>query len=236
MTAAPTVAMLHIRTERPHAPEFQRELDEMNDSVIAVFDALGWKHTLTATAEVPLEQVREAARAADAVLIMGGEDVDPQFYGGPADYPGKGHHEPEADRAVFAVVQDAVAENRPLLGICRGVQQLNVALGGTLVQDMPGHERKEKDPFVVTRVVPVEQTAIAAIGEAGPAKCAHHQALKDLGEGLRVTVRAEDGTIEAVEHETAPVVGVQWHPEHPETAATQLVPLLREVMARAAAS
>lgn len=232
MTASPSVAVLHIRTERPHAPEFQRELDTLDASVAAALDAAGWGHTLTATAEVPMHEVREIARAADAVLVMGGEDVAPEFYGGPADYPGKGSHEPESDRVVFQVVRDAIAESRPLLAICRGVQQLNVALGGTLHQDIPGHERKDGDFFVVTPVAVLEQSGVAAIGEAGPVMCAHHQSLDVLGEGLRVTVRASDGTIEAVEHESAPVAGVQWHPEHPAVAAQQLVPLLRAVMAR----
>ncbi|WP_166867807.1 gamma-glutamyl-gamma-aminobutyrate hydrolase family protein [Salinibacterium sp. ZJ70] len=233
MTASPSVAVLHIRTERPHAPEFQKELDTMNDSVLAQLDEAGWSHTLTATAEVGMDEVREIARAADAVLVMGGEDVAPEFYGGPADYPGKGHHEPEADRVVFQVMHDAIAEGRPLLAICRGVQQLNVALGGTLHQDIPGHERKDGDYFVITPVTALEQTGITAIGEAGPVMCAHHQALDQLGDGLRVTARASDGTIEAVEHESAPVVGVQWHPEHPGVSGQQLVPLLREVMVRA---
>lgn len=230
-----SVAVLHIRTSRPHDPEFQRELDVMNGSVLAQLSSAGWDAQLVATAEVPSDEVLAIAQAADLVLVMGGEDVHPSLYGGLSSYPGSGKHELEADLATFRVMRDAVENGRPLFAICRGLQQLNVALGGTLNEHMSGHTVKEGDTFVVTPVSTEVDTAVSAIGATGPVMCSHHQSINQLGSGLRITVRAVDGTIEAVEHETAPVAAVQWHPEHPSVAAQQLVPLLQSVLDRAAA-
>lgn len=233
MLANPTVAVLHIRTSRPHDPEFQRKLDEMTDSALAAIAAHGWATQLVATAEAPADDVLAIARDADAVLVMGGEDVEPALYGGLTEYPGSGTHEPEADRVTMQVMRDAVEHGRPLLAICRGLQQLNVALGGTLHEHITGHTVKTGDTFVVTPVEALAETGIAVIGAKGPVMCSHHQSIRRLGDGLRVTVRAADGTVEAVEHETAPVAAVQWHPEHPSVAADQLVPLLQHMLDRA---
>ena len=233
MPASPRVAVLHIRSSRPHLPRFQEELDALNDGALDALAAEGWEAELIAVTERPADEVLAAARAADLVLVMGGEDVDPSFYGGLTEYPGSGHHEPEADRITFEVMREAVADRRPLFAICRGLQQLNVALGGTLHEHMTGHVVKGDDPFVDTRVEVVEQTGIARLGASAPVKCSHHQAVRELGEGLRITARAADGTVEAVEHVAAPVAAVQWHPEHPAVAREQLVPLLRQVLERA---
>src|SRR5690606_28629913 len=105
---------------RPHAPGFQVELDMLNAAAIDALAAEGFEAQLVAVAETPADEVHAIARAADVVLVMGGEDVEPTLYGGLAEYPGSGMHEPEADRVTFEVMRDAVAEHRPLLGICRG--------------------------------------------------------------------------------------------------------------------
>lgn len=232
MPQPPRVAVLHIRSSRPHAPHFQTELGMLNAAALDAIAAEGWAAELVAVTERPADEVRQLARAADVVLVMGGEDVDPALYGGLAEYPGSGMHEPEADRVTFDVIRDAVADRRPLLAICRGVQQLNVALGGTLHEHMIGHVVKADDPFVTTTVHPEADTEIARLGASAPVKCSHHQAVKELGDGLRVTARAADGTVEAIEHIDAPVAGVQWHPEHPAVAREQLAPLVRRLLVR----
>lgn len=233
MTVSPRVLVLHIRTSRPHLPKFQEELDKLNQGVVDTLAAEGWRTELVAAAERPVDEVLAAARAADLVLVMGGEDVDPAFYGGITEYPGSGVHEPEADRVTFEVMREAVEQRRPLFAICRGLQQLNVALGGTLHEHMTGHVVTGDDPFVETRVDAVEDTGIARLGASAPVRCSHHQAVKELGEGLRVTARAADGTVEAIEHVEAPVAAVQWHPEHPAVVREQLMPLLRQVLGAA---
>lgn len=235
MPHPPRAAVLHIRTSRPHDPAFQAELDMLNAAALDALAAGGIEARLVAVAETPPDEVHAIVRAADVVLVMGGEDVDPSFYGGLTEYPGSGRHEAEADRITFEVMREAVAERRPLLAICRGLQQLNVALGGTLHEHMSGHVASDADSFVVTRVQPEVDTELARLGAAAPVMCSHHQAVREVGEGLRVVARAADGTVEALEHVDAPISAVQWHPEHPRTARRQLVPLVRHVLARAAA-
>ncbi len=220
--------LLHVTAHRPRAPRYQRQLDELNAAATAAIEEAGWRPELLATAGADTDHVLALARAADAVVVMGGEDVDPRLYGGPARYPGGGTHVPDADRVQIATILQAVRRGTPLLGICRGHQLLNVALGGTLVPHMKGHRSPGDDPFVRTTVhcAPGESRAFA-VGDG--ARCTHHQAIQHLGDGLRIAARASDGTIEAVAHRRAPVVGVQWHPEHPDAARTQLVPLLETI-------
>lgn len=225
----PVLALLHLRTERPHDPSFQRALDALNAPTVRVAREQGWEVVPVPSAEVPLEVTDEVVARADAVVIMGGEDVDPAFYGGPRSYPGSGHHEPRADRAHIAAVHRCIAAGTPLLGICRGLQIINVALGGTLVQHLPttaGHRNTGDDHFVRNRVTLIGGELAVAVDPTADVRCTHHQAIDVLGRDLVVAARAADGVVEAVVHRSAPVTGVQWHPEHPDTADTQLAPLL----------
>jgi len=233
--STPTVAILHLRTTRPAAPAFQAELDMLNAATAQAVRELGWRPHLVATAEVTSAETLAAAREADMVVLMGGEDVDPRLYGGADDYPGAGPHEARADGVQIAVALEAVQQRRPLLGICRGLQLLNVAFGGTLVQHLPtvhnhrAHGRPA-DPFMPTHVLLDAEAGLGVdVDPDDPVLCTHHQAVDQLGNGLRVAARAADGVIEAVVHETAPITGVQWHPEHPRTAASQLTALLRRM-------
>lgn len=174
------------------------------------------------------------ARRADAILIMGGDDVDPHWYGGTPDYPHEGHHWPRADAGQMALVRTAVEEDIPLLGICRGMQVINVAMGGTLVQDMaqPGHrsETLMQDHHFARHTVDIDPTShlAEALGDLAGLEVhsAHHQCVDRLGEDLEVVAHAPDGVVEAVEHRTAPVIGVQWHPEDPEADPRALDALL----------
>ena len=216
-----TLLALHVRDSRPHAPAYQSLLDDLNAATLRATATAGWSPRLLATAALDRDEVLAEARAADAVVILGGEDVNPQLYGGRAHYPGSGRHETRSDTTLIAVIRQAVAARTPLLGICRGHQLLNVALGGTLVEHMHGHRARNVDPYVRTQVG-------GTLGEA-EVFCTHHQAIRTLGAGLRVIARADDDVIEAVEHESAPVLGVQWHPEHPDVADHQLVALLERI-------
>jgi putative glutamine amidotransferase len=156
----------------------------------------------------------------DGVVISGGPDVEPVRYG--ADpHPETGPPARERDAWELALIDAALAAGRPLLGICRGMQLLNVALGGTLVQHLPekvGHGGHSGPPGVFARheVRPVPGTRL---GELLPAPVTvptyHHQAVDRLGHGLRTCAQAEDGTPEALEpaDEGGFVLAVQWHPE-----------------------
>jgi len=223
------VAILHVRDERPSAPRYQRLVSSLNGAALVVADALGWRTELVASAEAGVERSLEAARNADVVVVMGGEDVDPRFYRGERIYVDAGAHEPVADRAHIEVIRDAVDRGVPLLGICRGHQLVNVALGGTLIQHLPRdrhRDRSASSPFVAVGLEFEPGADLARDVDDGRfVRCTHHQAIAELGAGLRVAARSRDGVIEAVVHASAPVTGVQWHPEHPDVAADQLLPL-----------
>ncbi len=159
------------------------------------------------------EEAAEVVARLDAVVIAGGPDVDPVRYGAERD-PRTGPPAPERDAWELALIRAALESGTPLLGICRGMQLLNVALGGTLVQHVEGHS-ETVGVFGEHPVKPVPGTRYASlVPDVDVVPAYHHQAVDRLGAGLRVSAYAEDGTIEAVELPGAEwVLGVQWHPE-----------------------
>ena len=155
----------------------------------------------------------------DGLVITGGPDVDPARYGQKL-HPQTNEPARERDEWEFALLSGALARGIPVLGVCRGAQVLNTALGGTLHQHLPDvightHHQKGNAVFGTSDVRTVPGTRLAAlIGESSDAQCYHHQAIDRLGEGLVVSARDTDGVIEAVEVPgEAFVLGVQWHPE-----------------------
>lgn len=177
----------------------------------------GAQPVIVPPAHETFERLLDSLRRFDALVLQGGGDVDPRRYG----------EEPSAEQLYgivedhdvleFELVRAAVELDLPVLAICRGLQVLNVALGGTLHQDL-GTE----DHWFTHHPVELEAGSLTAraFRTERPAAChsVHHQALKDVAADLRTVGRAEDGTIEAVELPGARwVVGVQWHPE--DTAA-----------------
>ncbi|MGW7367199.1 gamma-glutamyl-gamma-aminobutyrate hydrolase family protein [Streptomyces sp. NPDC054841] len=149
----------------------------------------------------------------DGLVVAGGPDVEPVRYGAETD-PRTGPPARERDAWELALIEAALASGTPLLGICRGMQLLNVALGGTLVQHLEGHV-KETGVFGHHPVTPVAGTRYAAlVPEESSVPTYHHQSVDRLGEGLIVSAHAADGTVEAIElPDPAWVLGVQWHPE-----------------------
>ncbi|MER8223994.1 gamma-glutamyl-gamma-aminobutyrate hydrolase family protein [Streptomyces sp. NPDC094143] len=159
------------------------------------------------------ERAAEAVARLDGLVVAGGPDVEPVRYGAERD-PRTGPPAPERDAWELALIDAALAGGVPLLGICRGMQLLNVALGGTLVQHLDGHA-EVVGVFGGHPVKPVPGTLYAGIvPEETSVPTYHHQAVDRLGEGLVPSAYAADGTVEAVEL-PAPgwVLGVQWHPE-----------------------
>jgi len=152
------------------------------------------------------------------VALLGGGDVDPVAYGAPSASEHNYGIVQEHDTLELAFVHRAVALDLPVLAICRGVQVLNVALGGTLHQHLADVIADGESHWDVTHPVRLEsQCRVAtAMGTTAPVggHSYHHQGLDVIASGLRVVGWAEDGVVEAVEHTTATwVVGVQWHPE-----------------------
>ena len=160
--------------------------------------------------------VLDAIRGCSGLIVTGGNDVDPQVYGLER---GRGEKDldPDRDAVEVAAVRVAMAAGRRVLGICRGIQLLAAALGGTLVGDLPaaghiGHEDEEREGTPVHGIT-AEGASLASRALAGAVavNSIHHQAVATTGPVLAATAWSPDGVIEAVEGPG--VLGVQWHPE-----------------------
>ncbi len=160
----------------------------------------------------------------DGLLLAGGGDVDPRLYG-EEPHPKLGDVDPERDRVELSLLRWAFADDLPVLAICRGIQMLNVAAGGTLYQDIAiqcpwamrhdYYRSRPRDYRAHEVSIEPETRLFHLLGTPRVAvNSMHHQAVKDPAPGFRVSVRAEDGLIEGIESlEHRFVVGVQWHPE-----------------------
>jgi len=176
-----------------------------------------------------LDPVHDAAQsvldACDGLLLTGGADVDPKFYGETERHPTI-KVDPARDEYEIALTREAIARDLPLFAICRGVQLLNVAAGGTLIQDLPSQHpspvnHRMKDPRTAkVHVVTVEPGSRLAglLGSAAATPLSvnsrHHQAVKQVAPGFVVSATAPDGVVEGIESPKQRFcVGVQWHPE-----------------------
>ena len=192
--------------------------------------------------DLPKPDLARLLESIDGYVLSGGPaDVDPQLYHAPR-HSQSAPADPQREQTDFAILGHAVAEHKPVLGICYGVQSLNVFFGGSLIQDIAAeyptkiehtwrhHGAPEpKHPALVEA-----NSRLAELGGAGETtiNSSHHQALLEPAKGLRVIARAPDGIIEAVEWTGSPdwITGVQWHPERmPEHGLS--VALFRELVA-----
>ena len=183
----------------------------------------------------PQDLAKQLKRCEAFVLPGSPEDVDPRRYGA-ARHPKTNWVDPHRDTTDSAILEHALATSKPVLAICYGCQNLNVTLGGTLYQDIPselhtnlvhsrdGLPREAKDPTHSARIESGAELGQLAAQAGLPARdggfdvqinTSHHQAVRELGRGLRIAAVAPDGVIEAIEHEPHKhwVLGVQWHPE-----------------------
>jgi gamma-glutamyl-gamma-aminobutyrate hydrolase PuuD len=171
--------------------------------------------TADASAVVPL---------LDGFLIPGGRDIDATRWG-EANHPEVEPQDP-ARFEIEAEIYRLASPNLPIFGICYGCQFLNVVRGGTLIQHLPdvvGHGEHTNGTLQEYALDPTSRLAQETTAERVAGKSFHHQAVGRLGQGLRVTAHAPDGTVEAIEAtDRAWAIGVQWHPERtPEDPATQ---------------
>lgn len=181
----------------------------------------------------------------DGLLLSGGSDVDPAIYGEAAHPTSKWVR--ERDDFELALTREALRRDMPLLAICRGQQVLNVAAGGTLVQDIPSqlpasgpHYPKDVDRWHVAHdvdVLPGTRLREIVGRDTLPVNSFHHQAVKDVGRGLRLSASGKDGVVEAIESPAHRfVIGVQWHPEAMWNRDPDHQELFRELVAAAADS
>lgn len=170
----------------------------------------------------------------DGIVLSGGADVDPARYGAGVDPQTLGL-EPVRDDFELALVDAALASATPVLGVCRGLQILNVATGGTLHQHVADHARYDVAPdALVHRVDFVDGSELARIyGPTTEVNSLHHQTVDRIGDGWRVTAcDPTDGTVEGFEHVSLPIVAIQWHPEMLATRGTD--PAFAWIVERAA--
>lgn len=190
------------------------------DYVRAVEDAGGLAVGLPPASDV--ERVVAHASYLHGILIPGGNDVDPNLYGEDIT-PENGPIEPVRDRFELPLVRWALEQGVPILGICRGMQVLNVAAGGTLYQDIPSqtgtrlqHRQKAPRSYATHGVNVAEGSMLARA--LGVTSCRvntfHHQAVREVAPGFVASAHATDGLVEAIERPGHPfALGVQWHPE-----------------------
>lgn len=182
------------------------------------------------------------ADIADGVVFTGSScDIDPKLYG--EENRKAASCDPQLDEMELQLFNAFYKRKKPILGICRGVQLLNVALGGTLMQDI----EEEVPGLTVHNLVyqkATEQHPVKAVpgslfeklfGQEFLTNSHHHQAVKACGKGLRPAVMTEEGVIEAVEHEELPIFGTQWHPERmtgdEQQELTDMMPLFEHFIA-----
>jgi putative glutamine amidotransferase len=215
----------------------------MPSSYIQAVQAAGGLPVLLPPDDAVAEEPDELLDRLDALILAGGVDVDPASYGA-RPHPEVSHTAPERDRFELALAHRALERELPLLAICRGMQMLNVACGGTLVQHVPdvvGHDEHRHTPGQFAdhhvELEPGSLAARAAGAERLAVKSHHHQGIDELGEGLEVTARSVgDELPEAVEDPGRRfVLGVLWHPEEDESSSL-IAALVDEARASAAAS
>jgi gamma-glutamyl-gamma-aminobutyrate hydrolase PuuD len=216
-----TVIGLTTYSEPASMLVWQREFAMLHSTYIAATERAGGIAVLLPPQGAGAERAGadEVLGRVDGLVLTGGADVDPLRYG---EAPAERTSRPRVlrDEWEIALTRAALDRDIPLLAVCRGLQVLNVALGGSLHQHLPevtGHDGHQPAPGVFgavdVNIAPGTRTA-ELIGPRVRASCHHHQALARLAPGLKVTGHAHDGTVEAVEVPgRAFAVGVQWHPE-----------------------
>lgn len=197
--------------------------EKLRDYEEAVRRAGGEVYVLDRARDTPADVIA----GVDGLVLTGGGDVSPSIYGEPA-HPTYSPAEPGRDDYELELARRAAATGLPLLAICRGAQVLNVALGGTLVQDIPDqianslpHAVRDTPVTVAHDVWLADGSLLQRVlrdrldGDTCPVNSRHHQAVQTLGRGLVVSATAPDGIVEAIEHADLPYcLGVQWHPEN----------------------
>ena len=212
-----------------------------HDFAKAVFQAGGMPIVLPLLEDRNFDQV---VQSLDGLVLTGGCDVSPEFYNEEPQI-GLGYIFPQRDRQEIGLIKEALKINLPILGICRGLQLINVVHGGSLYQDTRYMDNvsiqhvQNADVEVVTHKINVRQDSLLAeMMQTGDyVNTIHHQAIKQLGQDLQVSAWSTDNVIEAIEStdEAKTILAVQWHPEltHKERSESQAI--FRNLIERAQA-
>jgi putative glutamine amidotransferase len=165
------------------------------------------------------DNARAAVAKADGLLLTGGWEINPSLYG-QERHPSIERIDDVRDAAELAVIEVALQRRIPILGVCRGLQLLNIVMGGSLIQDIPTWSQSRPEPRVghsgTQHEIAIEPGSVlgSLLGGRSMVNSRHHQAVGRLADGLSATARTADGIVEAAESKTGqPLLAVQWHPE-----------------------
>ncbi|MCG2623288.1 gamma-glutamyl-gamma-aminobutyrate hydrolase family protein [Arthrobacter sp. I2-34] len=227
----PRIAVSYARTAASHPPRFSAHLAELAARAAAGVEAAGGHAVVVDSASGQVFSAEDF----DGVLILGGGDVDPARYGGNGAEPTIHCVDTQADETEIDLVIGTHELGKPVFGICRGLQLINVAFAGSLVEDLgPDSVHKnhrEAAPMALHQVAVEPGSLLAGALGAGPVqvRSGHHQAVRRLGDRLKVVARAGDGVVEAVElamPDEGWLLAVQWHPEDEGSPDGQLAELM----------
>lgn len=189
----------------------------------------------------PVEEeqtITQSVALCDGFILSGGGDINPLLFGC-HPHPNLGNVHTQLDCSQLALAREILKSRKPLLAICRGAQLLNVALGGTLYQDMseigtPVMQHSQIAPRAdkIHEVTLSEKSLLRQLfGQQLNVNSFHHQCIKQLGKGLVTTAKTADGVIEAIEFSEHPfTIGIQWHPEMLLTQSDEMLPLFRSLL------
>ena len=221
-----------LTDDRPFAQGV--DLYYQNSSYIRFLEAIDCVHVLLPTL-LDINAAASVMATLDGLLLTGGTDIDSRLYG-EAPIADKWQIDTPRTHYEIALIREAQEQGKPILGICRGCQMLNVALGGTLFQDIPQqipnsiqHASPHKPAWNYHEIeIEKDSQLFSVFGNLKlRVTTSHHQAIKDLAPGLRIVAKAADGVIEAVQKDASPfTVGVQWHPEAMQDLSLS-IPLLQ---------
>ena len=210
---------------RVQGRDIARNLEVLYDSPIDIFYA-DYSQAVIAAGGIPVWlpldlDPADVVDRLDGLLVTGGDDIAAERYGAepaPQTHP----PEPTRDQYELTLLDRAAERELPTLGICRGLQLVNVHAGGTLHQHVPEHAYIDEPGSVEQHKVMIEADSVLAelYGPAKSVNSLHHQSVDQLGANLRVTASTDDGGVEGIEHVDLPIVAVQWHPEMMTTRPT----------------
>ena len=223
----------------------KEELTGANRKLDPYLEAVRWAgaKAVPISLELSPDALAQLAKSLDGIVLSGSPaDVNPALFRA-APHPETAAPDPARERTDFSLLEHALAEHKPILAICYGIQSLNVFLSGTLIQDLPSelhspiqhdwdHDKGEPEPFHAVQFEPGSRLAKLASADQARVNSSHHQAILEPGRGLRVVARAPDGVIEAVEWTGGDtwVTGVQWHPERMMKTDSLAQALFRELV------
>ena len=230
--ARPRVLISGSFNSESASEQLNAALQGLADNVLSSFESAGIDSELVNAASPESKNADVLLSSFDGLVILGGGDIDPEFYGEGCESSCTYGVNPVADQFEIGLVKAALQYKKPVMGICRGMQVINVALGGTLYEhigDDTIHKIKGSSTEMNQHEVFISEGSLLhnIYNRTNMTiRSAHHQAVKELGKGLIISAKADDGIIEAIESHDGWCLGVQWHPEDASADKEQIQTLM----------